>query len=312
MLAALLTTVLFSISAVSGSRSSRLLGGTEAHFWRMLLAAALLALYAHSLGQSLETQALELFLISGCIGFGIGDVAFFQALPRLGSRLSILMVTCFSSPMAAVMEWIWLGTRLTGPEIVSAIVILGGVSVALLPKDNPHIPPARLAAGIVAGLIAAFCQGYGAVLSRKAFEVAAGAGESIDGMTAAYQRTLGGILVTAVCLLVVKRRHVVRRFSGQWMESKEERREKAALWRSAWGWVMVNGVAGPALGVSCFQWALKTTPTGIVLPIVALTPVVIIPFTRYLEGERPTRRSLAGVVVAVVGAVALSISAGGR
>jgi drug/metabolite transporter (DMT)-like permease len=222
------------------------------------------------------------------------------------------MVTCFSSPMAAVMEWIWLGTRLTGPEIVSAIVILCGVSVALLPKDNPHIPPARMAAGIVAGLIAAFCQGYGAVLSRKAFEVAGGAGESIDGMTAAYQRTLGGILVTAVCLLVVKRRHVVRRFSGQWRETKEERREKAALWRSAWGWVTVNGVAGPALGVSCFQWALKTTPTGIVLPIVALTPVVIIPFARYLEGERPTRRSLAGVVVAVAGAVALTIVAAGR
>jgi drug/metabolite transporter (DMT)-like permease len=133
MLAALLTTVLFSVSAVSGSRSSRMMGGTEAHFWRMLLAVSLLAIYAHAFGQALVTHALGWFVMSGCIGFGIGDVALFQALPRLGSRLSILLVTCFSSPMAAVMEWAWLGTRLTGLEILCALIILGGVSVALLP-----------------------------------------------------------------------------------------------------------------------------------------------------------------------------------
>ena len=67
-------------------------------------------------------------------------------------------------------------------------------------------------------------------------------------------------------------------------------------------------LAGPALGVSCYQWALQTTKTGVVLPIVAITPLVIIPFSRYLEGERPTARSLAGGLVAVLGAVALAWS----
>jgi hypothetical protein len=33
-------------------------------------------------------------------------------------------------------------------------------------------------------------------------------------------------------------------------------------------------LTGPTLGVTCFQWALATTPSGIVLPIVALTPLV--------------------------------------
>jgi drug/metabolite transporter (DMT)-like permease len=70
---------------------------------------------------------------------------------------------------------------------------------------------------------------------------------------------------------------------------------------------LLNGLSGPALGVSCYQWALKTAPTGIVLPIVAITPIVIIPFSRYIEGERPTWRSLAGGLVAVVGAVLLAL-----
>jgi len=52
---------------------------------------------------------------------------------------------------------------------------------------------------------------------------------------------------------------------------------------------------------------LFTTPSGIVLPIVATTPLVIVPLAYWIEGERPTRRSLVGGVVAVVGAVALTL-----
>ena len=51
-----------------------------------------------------------------------------------------------------------------------------------------------------------------------------------------------------------------------------------------------------------------TEKSGVVLPIVALTPLVIIPFSRYVEGERPTLRSLAGGVVAVVGVVVLRLA----
>jgi drug/metabolite transporter (DMT)-like permease len=60
--------------------------------------------------------------------------------------------------------------------------------------------------------------------------------------------------------------------------------------------------------VSFFQWALETTPTGMVLAIVAMTPLVAIPFTRLMEGERPTRGSLAGGIIAVGGAVALALT----
>jgi drug/metabolite transporter (DMT)-like permease len=51
---------------------------------------------------------------------------------------------------------------------------------------------------------------------------------------------------------------------------------------------------------------LFTTPSGLVMPIVAATPLVIVPFSYWLEGERPSRRSLVGGAVAVTGAVALA------
>jgi len=46
----------------------------------------------------------------------------------------------------------------------------------------------------------------------------------------------------------------------------------------------------------------------VVLPIVATTPIVVIPFAFLLEGDRPGPRSLWGGIIAVAGAVALAMS----
>lgn len=300
MLAAFLTTILFSLSAVSGNRTARLLGGTDANLWRLCLAALLLATYAHLAGGGVSGRGFPTFFISGCIGFGIGDMALFQALPRLGSRLSVLLTLCLSSPIAAVVEWLWLGTHLTRPEIVCALVILGGVALALAPGQQLPSRGRALALGIAFGLIASLCQALGAVLSRKAFSLAAAAGESIDGITAAYQRILGGLTLSLLVYAAIK--HL--RASAAPAPNRP--------WRQAWPWLIVNGIAGPALGVSCYQWALKTTPTGVVLPIVAITPIVIIPFALLIEGERPGARSLLGGALAVAGAAALASAQTGR
>ena len=268
----------------------------------------LLAVYAHTFGAGLEGAAFPTFLISGCIGFGVGDVALFQALPRLGSRLSVMLVLCLSSPIAVVIEWVWLGTTLSVVEMICGLAILGGVVLALSSGRHFHIPSRQLLIGILFGLLAALCQGYGAVLSRKAFSVAQAASDRIDGISAAYQRILGGVVVTAACLLIVNRRSILALMRNGRSPGGAASEERSRRWSEAWPWVLANGLAGPALGVSCYQWALQTTKTGVVLPIVAITPLVIIPFSHYLEGERPTARSLAGGLVAVVGAVALAWS----
>lgn len=303
MLPAFLTTILFSISAVSANRTTRLLGGVEANFWRISLAALFLGGWAHSFGQGFSGKSFPVFLLSGCLGFGLGDTALYQALPRLGSRLSILLVHCLAAPVAAVTEWLWLGTTLTVVQMLSSLTILTGVSLALAPSEHLKIARRSLAIGILCGLIAAFGQGLGAVLSRKAYQIAGAVGEPIDGMTAAYQRILAGWVIAALFLGLARMR---ARWQGQeeLVETLLQQR-----WRHAWHWIFFNALSGPTLGVSCYQWALATTPTGIVLPIVAITPLVVIPFAHVLEGERPSARSLIGGVLAVGGAVALTVFA---
>ena len=146
------------------------------------------------------------------------------------------------------------------------------------------------ARGLVFGCLAALGQAGGAVISRKAHALSLAAGCSVDGGTAAYQRILGGLLVVTVAYLYSRCRvpSVVPR------------------WEKAWPWIGANSLAGAVLGVSCYQFALGTTPSAVVLPIVALTPLIVVPFAYFTEQERPGVRSLLGSTLAVMAAAVLA------
>jgi len=296
MLGAFLTTIFFSLSVIFANRSITAVGITRANLGRLLVAVVCLGAYAHSFGGGLGGAGCRWFMLSGLIGMGLGDLANFNALPVLGSRLSILVCQCLAVPIAVIAEWLWIGTRLTAGQILWAAVILGGVAVAVMPTPK-HPPRVRIRPiGFLWGFLSAAGQGLGAVVSRRAGDAAIHAGESIDGITAAYQRTIGGLAVTAAYFLI---RALIQRPRSP---------NPAAASARGYGWILANALCGAVIGVSCYQWALATTPSGVVLPIVATTPLVIIPFSCVLEGERPTRRSIIGGAVAVAGAVALSFA----
>jgi drug/metabolite transporter (DMT)-like permease len=301
MLPAFLTTILFSISAVCAQRTSKVLGGIEANLWRVILATLLLGLWAHTFGQGIAGAAFPLFLWSGLLGFGFGDVALYQALPRIGSRLSILLVHCLAAPFAATAEWFWLGNGMTPAEIAGAALILAGVALALAPGRNLQIPRRTFWIGVTCGVVAAVGQGLGAVVSGHASRVDEQAGTPVDGLTAAYQRILAGLVVAVLFWMAVRGR---KKEAAPVMANGANRQTVPA--RAIWPWIMANALSGPALGVGCYQWALMKEKSGVVLPIVALTPLVIIPFSRFVEGERPRKRSLLGGVIAVAGVVILA------
>jgi len=304
MFAAFLATLLFSISVISGHRTAKLIGGVEANFWRLTFATLFLAGWAFRGGHGLNGAGFPLFLLSGLIGIGIGDAGLFQALPRLGSRLSVLIIQCLTAPVAALIEWLWLGTTLSPTEIIGALVILAGVGVALAPGGHLNIPRPRLVSGGLFGLLGAAGNALGVVISRKAYAVLAGNQESLDGGTAAFQRILGGLLVAGMLLLIAKRQFI--RFPGEVNEGHPAKTARAK-WRRIWPWVLLNSLAGQTLGVSAMQWGLESTPTGVVMSIVALTPLTVIPLARVFEGEMITPRSLLGGAIAVTGVICLTM-----
>jgi drug/metabolite transporter (DMT)-like permease len=132
--------------------------------------------------------------------------------------------------------------------------------------------------------------------------VAAAAGESVSnvtfGLTSAYERLLAGLAFTLLWFWVLR---LLRKLPPS-------RPEAPADARAPWLWTLANGLAGPVAGVGCYQWALATTPSGVVLPIVATAPLLSIPIAFWLEGDRPSRRSIVGGVLAVAGCVALTLA----
>ena len=299
MLASFLTTILFSLSAISGRRLTLHLHGTKANLLRLLLGALLLGAWSHAFGFGVGGAAFPWLFLSGCIGFGVGDLALFQAYPRLGARRAIVMAQCGAAPMAALVEWAWLGHAPTLAQTAYAVLILVGVSFALLPHEDSDEPAHHLRAGILFGVISAFGQGFGAVLSRKAYAVAAAQHQEFhgvgDGLNAAYQRMLGGIFVTGIFLCYVKLAH-----------KPDDTRPNN--WRRAWPLLIANCLAGPTLGVTCYQWALISTPTSIALPIIATTPLMVIPLAHFLDGERVTRHAVFGGIAAAAGVVGLTLT----
>jgi drug/metabolite transporter (DMT)-like permease len=291
MLGALGTTLCFAVTPVFANRAARGLGSLPANFWRLLAAGLLLGAWAHLCGGGLGGAGLGWFFLGGVVGFGIGGVAMFQSLPRLGSNLSTLVVQCVSAIVAALVEFAWLGTRLSAVQAALVALTLGGVIIGLLPRSLARVSPARFAHGIGWALLSAAGQGAGAVLSRKAFAVAAAAHTPVDAGTAAYQRVLGGLLVAVLAVGLAR---------------IPTHADAPRATRGVWPWVLANALTGPVLGVTCYQWALRTTAAGIVQPIVATAPLLTIPFAVWLEGSAKPRASYyGGAVLAIAGAAGL-------
>ena len=302
MLAAFLAALFFAFNATCANRSARALGGARANLGRLTVAVVVLAAFAHTLGGGLASASLPWFLLSGVIGMGLGDIAVFAALPLLGSRLTVLLTQCLAAPIAALGEWLWLGHRLTPAQMLWGVVIIAGVAFAIMPSRSSPPRVTVRPIGFLFGFLAACGQGLGALVSRRGLEAAVAAGElpnnALFGLTAAYQRILAGFAFLAVWLLVLRLAGI---FPAAPAATSEERRRD-------YRWMVANGLAGPVFGVGCYQWALATTPSGIVLPIAATAPLLAMPIAYWLEGDRPSRRAVTGGIIAVAGCVALTLA----
>jgi drug/metabolite transporter (DMT)-like permease len=302
MFPALLTTFLFSFSVLFASRSSKVVGSMQANVSRLILAMILLGIWAHGWGGGLSGAGLPWFLLSGVIGFGLGDIALFCALPRIGPRLAILLTQCLAAPIAGVSEYLLLGTQPTLTEVAFCAIILAGVALALAPDTHWEGDAKAFKLGVLFGIGSATGQALGAVFSRRGNAAAAVADSIVDGGTAAYQRIIAGVFTTLVFWAVLTL-----------LGKSKEPRHPASVWKQATPLVIGNALSGPTFGVACFQWALLTTPSVKVLPIVATSPLVTMGLAWMMEGTKPSRRAILGGLLAVSGAAGLAwIQAHGR
>lgn len=300
---AILTAILFALTGVCAAQSSHLLGAGRANAWRLVVALVVLGIWAHGFGPGLGGGVVAWFMLAGGIGFGLGGWCVFQALRRVGSTLTLLIVECAAAVFATLIGWIWLGAALRPVEIAFAALVLAGVMVGITPGPIPALRREAVAAGCLLATVAALCQAVSFNLSRHAFTLLKVSGESLPPLGAAYQRLLGGCLV-AVGLYAIS--WVVQRQSR---EPQQPHAQPAPFPESplpAPVWVALNALFGPILGVTCMLWAISLVANpGLVQTVAASSTLLTVPFARRLEAARPRTSYFLGCLLALGGIAGL-------
>ena len=297
MSAALITTILFALTAVCATQSSLTYGPERANLGRLIIAVILLGCWAHMFGKGLGGGRLEVLILAGAIGFGGGGWCMFQAFPRLGSTLSLLVVECAAAVVTLVLGALFFRANLSLVQLGFIFLTLTGVVTALGPFRIPQVPPQILLVGIAFTVLAAVGQGISWTLTKSVFIYYKENSIAMDPLTAAYQRLLGGVFLAMVIVLINQLRR--RRLNVR------ESHHSPIAYRSML-WVVGNAVAGPVLGVSCMLWAIRQVDNpGLVQTIVATATLFTVPMARRLEQRVFRWNYFAGFAIALAGVAGL-------
>ena len=116
----------WTATALMSEYGSKRLGNLTLNVLRMSLALLFsLFLFGFVTGSVLPSgasnEAIGWMLLSGCVGYVIGDFCLFQCYIIIGSRFGQLFMT-LAPPSAALMAWITLGQQMTKMSVIAMLV----------------------------------------------------------------------------------------------------------------------------------------------------------------------------------------------
>jgi len=294
-LAALGTSVAWSFTSVLFTLAGRRAGPAVVNRTRLLLAILLVAAtHRLTLGSFLPLGAEPFrwgwLALSGLIGFVLGDTLLFQAFVLIGPRLSMLLMA-LSPVFSTLLAWVLLGETLTGLELLGIALTIGGVMLVVADRQNgdPETPAVdssrQYALGVLYGLGGALGQALGLYASRM-------------GLVGDFPALSGNLIRLIAAALVLWLLAAVR---GQVRANFQTLRERP----DALKFVAGGAVAGPFLGVWLSLLAIQHAPMGIASTLMSLAPVLLLPISRALFGDRITQRAILGTAVAFAGTAVL-------
>ena len=301
---ALATAICWSFTAIFFSEAGRRIGSFRVNSIRLLFAVAiytvvLLVTTGRIFPEDLNQDQVLILALSGLIGLVIGDGCGFKALVMIGPRLTTLLWG--TAPiMAVVIAWLFLGERLDLVHMTGVAITIGGVSWVVserrfknrnhfnLTPDHPD--SGTLLKGVLLGLMAAFGQAAGLVLSKHAM---LNAGGTLDALPASFLRMLSSAIM--IWLFAAVR--------GKLLDTLRGLRHGSAMFFALGG-----AVFGPFLGVWTSLIAVAHIPAGIAATLNATTPIWIIPNVIIFYKEKVSLRAVFGAIIAVVGVAILFLA----
>ncbi len=284
----------WTATALLSEFGSKRLGNLTLNVLRMGLALVFsLVLFVVVTGNPLppgaSAEAAGWMLLSGVVGYVIGDFCLFQCYIIIGSRYGQLFMTL--APLAAaLMAWITLGQQMTGMSILAMLITLAGIGISVLGRGEHHKVGLKLPLnGVLFAIGAAMCQGIGLVLSKIGmdhYEATANMPDWLVPFSANFYRCVAGIIGFTLLLYFRKGLDPLR-------EAMHDKKGLAVA--------TATTVFGPFVGVGFSLMAVQYTAAGIASTLMAMTPIIILLPSYWLFHQKITWRAVAGAVISVVG-----------
>ena len=284
----------WTATALLSEFGSKRLGNLTLNVLRMALALVFsLVLFGVAMGSPLPAgaspEAAGWMLLSGLVGYVIGDFCLFQCYIIIGSRYGQLFMTL--APLAAaLMAWVTLGQQMNAMSIVAMLVTLMGISISVLGRGEHHKVSLKLPLnGVLFAIGAAVCQGIGLVLSKIGMDhyvVSADMPEWLVPFNANFYRCVAGIIGFSLLL---------------WFRDGFKPLREAIHDRKGLTIATATTIFGPFVGVGFSLMAVQYTGAGIASTLMAMTPIIIILPSYWLFHEKITWRAVLGAVISVVG-----------
>lgn len=287
-LAALGAALMWTLNSAVIEKKGHGLDGGSLNFGRMMLGLLLISVVsAISSGHLLPLEAsvtswLSL-LLSGFLGFSLGDTFLMKSFQALGARLTLLIFS-FAPVLTAILSYFLFHEKLSAINISGMVLVIAGIVLVISGKQVNRGAKLSLQ-GLMFALAASLGQALGTIFSKFGLE-------DISPLPATQVRLLGGLAGMAFMMTVSRRRVALKQ-----------------AFQSANGRVvMLSGaVLGTLIGVSLSMAALQLTKGAIASTLMSTMPILILPISVLFLKEKLSARDIAGAVLSVAGMAVLFI-----
>lgn len=289
-IAALLTAVCWSFTAIFFSFGGRRVGSDVVNRTRLLFGLVFLIITHRLLEGQFIPTGVEPFrwgwlAVSSVLGLVLGDAFLFAALALIGPRITMLMMSTVPI-MSALFGWILFGETFTSVELLAVLLAVGGIAwVVTEPQSDPsQVNPAGYRKGLFFAFLGALGQVANLVTSRYALV------DNFPALSATVIRILIGL---AILWAIAAARGEIR-------DTFDKLRDRRAFWA-----IVGGSVAGPFLGIWLSLVAVQNARLGIASTLMALPPVLLIPVEYLVFRRVVSRRGIVGTIVAMTGVALL-------
>jgi len=289
---AIVTVLCWTLSVQCFGTASKEVGATAVNIVRISVALIIFAVFLTIRDGSpvplhFPAEAWNYLILSGIIGFFIGDFCLFKALALMGPRIAMLLHS-LNAPAAAVIGWMFLSENYNPQQWAGILVTLAGVAIVILERQPAQSPAAvkqnKVTPKALLFSLGGFLgQAVGFVLSKAGMQ-------TVDGYLDAFSATQIRAIAGFFCFLLFFT------LSGKWRGFSRVLHNKRVM-----AIIVAGTFVGPFLGVSLSLLTLHYLSTGVASTLLSLVPVTIIPFAIFLYKEQVSLRAIGGAFIAVAG-----------